>query len=119
MFPRGLAGLIGLRDQCCRTPYCDAPIRHRDHALPHHRGGATSVENGLGSCERCNYVKEVTGWQVSTGVDETNRHTAEFITPTGAHYHSAAPPLLTGPPRAELSEIETAVGITLSDLHAA
>ena len=34
-FPRGLAGFIGLRDQTCRTPYCDAPIRHRDHAHPH------------------------------------------------------------------------------------
>ena len=34
LFPRGLAAFIGLRDQRCRTPYCDAPIRHRDHARP-------------------------------------------------------------------------------------
>ena len=33
-FPKGLATFIGLRDQTCRTPYCDAPIRHRDHAQP-------------------------------------------------------------------------------------
>jgi hypothetical protein len=33
-FPRGLAKFIGLRDLTCRTPYCDAPIRHRDHAQP-------------------------------------------------------------------------------------
>ena len=53
-FPRGLSAFIGLRDQTCRTPYCDAPIRHRDHAQPHHRDGPTSAENGLGECERCN-----------------------------------------------------------------
>ncbi|BBY08363.1 hypothetical protein MNVI_36810 [Mycobacterium noviomagense] len=47
-FPKGLATFIGLRDQRCRTPYCDAPIRHRDHAQPHHRGGPTMAANGLG-----------------------------------------------------------------------
>jgi hypothetical protein len=30
-FPKGLVRFIGLRDQTCRTPYCDAPIRHCDH----------------------------------------------------------------------------------------
>jgi len=34
LFPKGLAGFIGVRDRTCRTPYCDAPIRHRDHATP-------------------------------------------------------------------------------------
>src|SRR3954464_7155500 len=50
-FPRGLARFIHLRDRTCRTPYCDAPIRHRDHAQPHHRGGPTTAENGLGEGE--------------------------------------------------------------------
>lgn len=27
-FPKGLATFIALRDDSCRTPYCDAPIRH-------------------------------------------------------------------------------------------
>ncbi len=63
-FPRGLARFIGLRDQTCRTPYCDAPIRHRDHAQPRNRGGPTSWVNGLGMCERCNYEKEAPGWRV-------------------------------------------------------
>ena len=58
LFPKGLATFIGLRDQCCRTPYCDAPVRHRDHARPHRRGGPTSAANGLGKCEQCNYLKE-------------------------------------------------------------
>ncbi|MBV8964590.1 MAG: DUF222 domain-containing protein [Mycobacteriaceae bacterium] len=91
-FPRGLADFVGLRDQTCRTPYCDAPIRHRDHARPHNRGGPTSADNGLGLCERCNYEKEAPGWRVSAG-DENGTHTAEFITPTGAHHRSTAPPL--------------------------
>jgi hypothetical protein len=91
-FPQGLAQFIGLRDQTCRTPYCDAPIRHRDHAQPHNRGGPTTAENGLGTCERCNYAKESPGWQVKAG-DENGTHTAEFVTPTGAKYKSAAPPL--------------------------
>jgi hypothetical protein len=119
LFPRGLAAFIGLRDQRCRTPYCDAPIRHRDHARPWASGGATDASNGLGLCERCNYVKEVAGWQVQPRVDETSRHTAEFTTPTGAQYRSGAPPLPSGRPRLEISEMEIAVGITISDLHAA
>lgn len=118
LFPRGLATFIGLRDQRCRTPYCDAPIRHRDHAQPHCRGGPTSADNGLGECERCNYAKEAAGWLVHTSTDEMNRHRAEFTTPTGAQYQSTAPPPIP-PARVEISEVETAIGITLSKLHAA
>jgi len=71
-FPKGLAAFIGLRDRTCRTPYCDAPIRHRDHATPRNGGGPTSATNGLGECERCNYTKEAPGWCV-TASDETAR----------------------------------------------
>ena len=39
-----------------------APIRHIDHARPHRDGGPTSVVNGRGTCERCNYHKEAPGW---------------------------------------------------------
>lgn len=116
-FPRGLARLIGLRDQRCRTPYCDAPIRHRDHAVPRNRGGPTHVVNGLGACERCNYVTETPGWQVSTE-EVDGVHNAEFQTPTGARYHSTAPPL-PGPPPIDVSEIEARISITLTGLHAA
>ncbi|MGB6209897.1 DUF222 domain-containing protein, partial [Mycobacterium sp.] len=119
LFPRGLAAFIGLRDQRCRTPYCDAPIRHRDHARPWARGGATRADNGLGQCERCNYVKEVAGWRVEPSVDETSRHTAKFTTPAGAQYRSGAPPLPMVPLRMEISEVEMAVGVAISDLHAA
>jgi hypothetical protein len=91
-FPKGLAAFIDLRDQTCRTPYCDAPIRHHDHAYPHHKGGPTSAVNGLGECARCNYDKESTGWYVSTH-QSNGMHTAAFTTPTGVTYHSTAPPL--------------------------
>jgi hypothetical protein len=110
-FPQGLAFFIGLRDEQCRTPYCDAPIRHRDHATPHARGGPTAAANGLGSCERCNYVKEAAGWQVRTHVDETGRHTAEYITPTGERHRSTAP---ARAPAVAISELEVRVGIALA-----
>jgi hypothetical protein len=119
LFPRGLAAFIGLRDQRCRTPYCDAPIRHRDHARAWASGGVTSAGNGLGLCEQCNYVKEVAGWAVESGIDEKCRHTAEFTTPTGRRYRSGAPPLPTAPARMEISQMEIAVGIAFSGLHAA
>jgi Domain of unknown function (DUF222) len=117
LFPKGLAGFIGVRDRTCRTPYCDAPIRHRDHATPRNRGGPTTATNGLGECERCNYVKEAPGWRVMTA-DENGTHTAEFVTPTGARYRSTAPPL-PGAPLIAVSEVEIRIGVALADLHAA
>jgi hypothetical protein len=116
-FPKGMASFIGLRDRMCRTPYCDAPIRHRDHAQSHHRDGPTSAENGLGKCERCNYAKESPGWQVSTH-QEDGVHTADFVTPTGARYRSTAPPL-PGMPEIEVSELEVRIGIAIAKLDAA
>ncbi len=52
--PDGLAQFIRLRDQTCRTPYCDAPIRH---------------------------IKEQPGWQVRTIFDPGGRHVTEHTTP--------------------------------------
>ncbi|MCZ8381457.1 HNH endonuclease [Mycobacterium sp. CPCC 205372] len=90
-FPKALAKFVDLRDQRCRTPYCDAPIRHHDHAHPHHKGGPTSAVNGLGECARCNYDKEAPGWQVATS-EVDGVHTAQFVTPSGGRYLSTAPP---------------------------
>jgi hypothetical protein len=116
-FPKGLAAFIGLRDRTCRTPYCDAPIRHRDHATPWRNGGPTTAENGTGSCEQCNYAKEAAGWRV-TASNENGRHIAEFVTPTSARYRSTAPPL-PGYPTIEVSVVETAIGVALINMHAA
>jgi hypothetical protein len=115
LFPRGLAAFIGLRDQRCRTPYCDAPIRHRDHAQPWAQGGPTAADNGLGLCENCNYVKQNAGWRVSAGVDETHTHRAVFTTPTGKIYRSTAPPR---GPTITVSKLEIRVGVALAR-HAA
>jgi hypothetical protein len=117
LFPKGLARFIDLRDDTCRTPYCDAPIRHRDHATGHHRGGATSGVNGLGVCEACNYAKEAPGWNVTTSQDENGCHHAEFTTPTGARHHSKAPPL-PGPVCSYRSAIEVDIGFLIAK-HAA
>lgn len=96
MFPKGLAQFIRLRDQRCRTPYCDAPIRHTDHVTPDAAGGRTSACNGQGLCEACNYAKEADGWSVTADGGGTGLHGTEFTTPTGARYRSTAPPVLPG-----------------------
>jgi len=69
-FPAGLRRFIEARDTTCRTPYCDAPIRHLDHIVPWHSGGATTAANGAGLCEACNHTKETPGW-TARPVDRT------------------------------------------------
>ncbi len=93
-FPPGLARFIALRDGTCRTPYCDAPIRHIDHAVPASRGGPTTADNGNGRCEACNYTKEAAGWTVAARTDDDGTHTAVVTTPTGATHQSTAPPII-------------------------
>lgn len=92
IFPKALAALIRLRDQTCRTAYCDAPIRHIDHAVPHARGGATTVVNGQGLCEDCNYAKQAPGWRSEPENTAGKRHSILTTTPTGHRYRSVAPP---------------------------
>lgn len=88
-----LAKLITLRDQRCRDPYCDAPIRHHDHIRRHSDGGPTTLTNGRGVCERGNYAREMPGWSV-TLLDNGVRgrpHTIMITTPTGHSYTDTAP----------------------------
>ncbi len=93
-FPTALARLIDLRDRTCRTPWCDAPIRHHDHIRPHSAGGKTSAENGAGLCAACNYAKEGEGWTAEALRDKRNaRHRYRLISPTGHTYDSSAPPM--------------------------
>ncbi|MDQ4053379.1 MAG: HNH endonuclease, partial [Actinomycetota bacterium] len=86
-----LAELIRLRDQRCRTPWCDAPVRHTDHAEAVAEGGPTTKRNGQGLCEACNHAKQAPGWTARPRPGP--RHTIETITPTGHSYTSTAPPL--------------------------
>ncbi|MBM9466509.1 HNH endonuclease [Nakamurella leprariae] len=78
------------RDQTCRTPWCDAPIRHADHIQPHTDQGPTLLDNGQGLCARCNLTKDHDNWH-TTGTGPTT----VITTPTG-HQYASAPP---APPR--------------------
>ncbi len=90
IFPPGLRRFLQVRDDTCRTPYCDAPIRHHDHIIPWHQDGPTTSHNGQGLCEACNHTKETPGWTARTLPGP--RHTVELKIPTGHTYHSTAPP---------------------------
>ena len=90
-FEGALADYLRLRDRRCRTRYCDAPVRHLDHAEDRADGGPTSAENGQGLCEECNYTKLARGW--SARPRPGPRHTIETVTPTGHRYTSTAPAL--------------------------
>lgn len=92
-FDGWLAQLITLRDQHCRDPYCEAPIRHIDHITRYSEGGRTTLTNGRGVCARGNYVREMPGWQVKlrdAGLDGS-AHAVAVTTPTGHTYTSHAP----------------------------
>ncbi|MGZ4437616.1 MAG: DUF222 domain-containing protein [Nocardioidaceae bacterium] len=91
LFPGHLRRHVVLRDQTCRTPWCDAPVRHADHVVAHAAGGPTSLANGQGLCEACDYTKQAPGWRASPVPGP--RHTVETTTPSGHHYRSSAPRL--------------------------
>lgn len=78
---------IRLRDQSCRTPYCDAAVRQIDHVKAAAAGGLTTVDNGQGLCEACNYAKEAPGWNSTVQPDGE----IEITTPTGQRHRSRAP----------------------------
>ena len=88
-FTGALARFLRLRDQSCRMPWCDAPIRHLDHAQDSATGGPTAAPNGQGLCEACNHAKQALGWTARPRPGP--RHTIETTTPTGHHYTSTAP----------------------------
>lgn len=96
LFTPGQRRFIAVRDDTCRTPWCDAPIRHIDHVREWRRGGRTDVADGQGKCEACNYAKQAPGW-----TDEPRPDGAVVTTtPTGHAYRSRPPDHLPGaPPR--------------------
>lgn len=101
-FADGLADLLRVRDQgLCRTPYCDAPVRHLDHIVPAAGLGTTSLGNGQGLCEACNLAKNAGGFTQTVGRGADARHTVVTRTTTGHRYASTAPPAprpAAGPP---------------------
>jgi hypothetical protein len=93
MFAGELRQLLINRDDRCRTPWCDAPIRHGDHIQANSEDGATSFENGQGLCESCNYAKQLPGWTHRILRPWPHRHQVDIRTPSGHRHTSAAPPL--------------------------
>jgi len=97
LFPPVLRELLVLRDDTCRTPYCDALVAHADHISPRARGGPTTIGNGQGTCVRCNLTKEAPGWHHGTVAGAhtgQGPHEVVITTPTRHRYPSTAPPLL-------------------------
>lgn len=96
-FENSLGRFVRLRDRHCRTPWCDAPIRHGDHVVAHADGGETSIANGQGLCEACDYAKQAPGWHVRPSPRADDRrvegHEIVTTTPTG-HRHRSRPPVV-------------------------
>lgn len=91
-FPGLLRRMVILREDTCRTPWCDAAVKHIDHAVPYRDGGPTSFANGSGLCERCNYTKEYPDW-----CHEATTEDLVVTTPTGHRYRQSTPPLMPAP----------------------
>lgn len=92
-FPPGLRQMVLLRDDTCRTPFCDAPALQADHIEPVRDGGPTNHDNASGLCAACNQTKENIGWKHTGNPEQLN-----VSTPTGHTYTVETPPLVTGKP---------------------
>jgi len=93
LFPAGLRRMILLRDDICRTPWCDAKAQEADHMDAAKDGGRTSYDNASGLCVGCNQRKENNGWRHTGSPNRLN-----VITPTGHTYTRNSSPLLPGQP---------------------
>ena len=89
-FTGKLRAFVVARDQVCRTPWCDAPIRNVDHVIRAADNGPTSSVNGQGLCLACNLAREAPGW-VTSG----SGGLASTRTPTG-HTTTSSPPTHPG-----------------------
>jgi hypothetical protein len=93
LFPSGLRRMVTIRDDRCRAPFCDAPIREIDHIEPARDGGATNYANASGLCARCNQIKENNLWSHR---GDPNQLTV--TTPTGHTYTTPTPGLFDDQP---------------------
>jgi hypothetical protein len=95
IFPDQLGQLIAFRDQHCRHPYCDSPIKHLDHINPHAQGGPTSFGNGQGLCARHNLIKDTNATTTpepgtSTGTADGTGDIVTRLSASGAEFTSPA-----------------------------
>lgn len=97
-FTGELAEFLALREHgVCRTPWCNATVKQRDHIRGVADGGATTADNGQGLCEVCNYVKEA-GFRQEVASDTGEQHTVVTHTPAGLSYEARAPDQPEVPP---------------------
>ena len=101
LFPPAAQRFLLARDQTCRTPWCDAPIREYDHLQPHADGGTTTIGNSRGVCRACNLTKQAPRW-----LTESADGTIRITVPTGQTYDSSAPPPPRSAPWADISHTE-------------
>ncbi|WP_209371247.1 HNH endonuclease [Brevibacterium renqingii] len=97
-----LRRMVVFRDDVCRSPWCEAPIKHADHADSYASGGTTGWVNSSGLCAACNFAKELSGWRHEATPDEL-----EVITPTGHHYRSRTKPISGPDPALVRGEVVT------------
>ncbi len=114
-----LAEFLDLRDGgICRTPGCNAVIRHHDHVVPAAAGGRTEACNAQGLCERCNYVKESPGWASWVpGSSPGGLHEVHGVTEHLRITRSTSPPMpggATGVLNYSPFELELASNFTLA-----
>ncbi|SDR91836.1 protein of unknown function [Brevibacterium sandarakinum] len=83
-----LRRMIVIRDDVCRSPWCDAQIKHADHAASFAAGGETAWSNASGLCAACNYAKELMGWK-----HEATPEKLIVKTPTGHRYETRTRPI--------------------------
>ncbi len=89
-FTGQLRQMVIFRDDVCRTPWCDARIKHADHVRPVAAGGDTTWENASGLCASCNFAKEHPGWR-----HETTETGLVVHTPAGRRYTVNLRPFVT------------------------
>jgi hypothetical protein len=91
LFTGQLRHQVVLTNDICANPYCDAPVRHADHAKPVRDGGQTSLDNAAGLCEACNYSKDLTGWTTTILTRSDGSKVLDLTSPTGHRQRSRAP----------------------------
>lgn len=95
-----LREFIRLRDQRCRTPYCESPTKQVDHLRPVAEGGPTSAVNARDTCARCNYDKEHPDYRVTGDA----HHAVTTVGGLSVPSRPPAPP--TGSPPEQVSPVE-------------
>src|SRR5699024_6163853 len=95
-FPEPLARFIRWRDQVCRGPFCDAPIRQIDHIPPRAAGGGTPLDNAQGLCAHGNGKEQQTRTVRRVGRPATEGHSVDWTSRTGTR-RTTRPRALTAP----------------------